>query len=296
MALPRDRERSRPAAAARPGLAVAFRNLARLGESPIAMVGTGIVLFWALCALFAPWISPYEPNAQDLSALADPTPSTSHPLGTDLLGRDMLARLLYGARLALTLAPAAVLVAYVAGCAMGLAAGYFGGWADSLISRCSDVVLSFPVLILYVILITAIGPSALNIIFAVTVASSPGIGRIVRGLTLSVRNLDYVSAAEIRGERPLYVMIAEILPSARGPLVVDFCLRIGYTIITIGILGFLGLGLPPPDPDWGGMVRDATALITIWPHMSVLPSVAIVSLAIGFNLLADGLRTIAGRD
>jgi peptide/nickel transport system permease protein len=175
-------------------------------------------------------------------------------------------------------------------------AGYLGGWVDMLISRISDIILSFPVLILFIILITAIGPSALNIIIAVTVASSPGIGRIVRGMFLELRNHEYVDAAKIRGESALYIMVVELLPNARGPLIVDACVRMGYTIITIGVLGFLGLGLPPPDPDWGGMVVKAKGFISIWPHMAIMPSIAISSLVVGFNLLADGLREISMRD
>ena len=278
------------------GLRRVGRGLARLSESPVGMVGAGIVLLWAIGAVFVPWFADWPPNYQDVTAIADPTPSAQHLLGTDNLGRDMLARIFHGARVALTLAPAAVLVAYLVGCTMGMIAGYVGGWVDTVISRISDVILSFPVLILYILLITAFGPSAFNIIIAVTVASWPGIGRNVRGLTLEIKNQEYVAAAQLRGEHILFILVLEILPNASGPLIVDFCLRIGYTIIIIGILGFLGLGLPPPDPDWGGMVKDTTAMITIWPHMSVLPSLAIVSLAVGVNLLADGLREISLRD
>ncbi|MFQ5983952.1 MAG: ABC transporter permease [Alphaproteobacteria bacterium] len=267
-----------------------------LRESPVAMIGSGLVLFWVVLALLAPWISPYDPNAQDFAALADPTPSDKHWLGTDHLGRDLVARLLWGARTVLTVAPLAMLSAYFVGCLMGMAAGYYGGWIDNFISRISDIILSFPVLIVYIILISSIGPSALNIIFAVTFASSPGIGRIVRGLILDLKSNEYVAAAQIRGESAFYIMAVELLPNARGPLIVDACLRMGYTTITIGILGFLGLGLPPPDPDWGGMVKDTTALITVWPHMSLIPSIALVTLVVGFNLLADGLREIAQRD
>ncbi len=271
-----------------------------LRESPVAIIGSVLIAFWVLMAVFAPLVTPYDPNANDFAMLADPTPAwypwEAHWLGTDHLGRDIWARLVWGARTVLTVAPIAVFSAYVFGCLMGMLAGYFGGWVDLLVSFTSDIILSFPVLILYIILITALGPSALNIIFAVTFVSAPGIGRIVRGLVLDLRNHEYVDAAKIRGESPIYIMVVELLPNARGPLIVDGCLRMGYTIITIGILGFLGLGLPPPDPDWGGMVKDTTAMMTIWPHMSILPSIAISTLVIGFNLLADGLREISLRD
>ncbi len=274
----------------------AVRLFRILGESPVAIVGIFLIGFWVVVALFAPLLTTFEPNAQDYAALADPNPGGSHWLGTDYLGRDMWSRLAWGARTVLTVAPIAVFVAYIVGCTMGMVSGYMGGWVDTLVSRVSDIILSFPVLILYIILISTVGPSALNIVVAVTIASSPGIGRIVRGLVLDLRSHEYVDAARIRGEHPVYIMVVELLPNARGPLIVDACVRMGYTIITIGVLGFLGLGLPPPNPDWGGMVRETTAMMTIWPHMSILPCIAISSLVIGFNLLADGLREISMRD
>ncbi len=295
--------KSSPDAAASPGrlgrgvgLWRVLRAIGLLRESPVAIIGSGLVLFWVVVAILAPWISAYEPNAIDFTALADPTPSAVHWLGTDHLGRDMVSRLAWGARTVLTVAPIAVLTAYLIGCTMGMVAGYLGGWVDDLISFISDIILSFPVLILYIILITAFGPSALNIIVAVTFVSAPGIGRIARALVFDLRTREYVDAAKTRGERPLYIMLVEILPNARGPLIVDACLRMGYTIITIGVHGFLGLGLPPPDPDWGGMVKDTTAMMVVWPHMSLFPCIAISSLVIGFNLLADGLREVSLRD
>ncbi len=273
-----------------------FRWGGLLRESPVAIIGLLLIGFWLFVAIFAPLLTDFGPNAQDFGALADPTPGDVHWLGTDHLGRDMWSRLIYGARTVFIVAPIAVLVAYLVGCTMGMVAGYKGGMIDGLISRISDIILSFPVLILYIILISTVGPSALNIVVAVTLASSPGIGRIVRGMVLDLRNQEYVDAAKIRGESPLYIMVVELLPNARGPLIVDACVRMGYTIITIGVLGFLGLGLPPPDPDWGGMVKDTTAMVIVWPHMSIFPSIAISSLVIGFNLLADGLREISMRD
>jgi len=273
-----------------------YRWLSLLRESPVAIIGLTLIGFWVAVAIFAPWLTSYDPNAQDFNALADPTPGGVHFLGTDHLGRDIWSRLIWGARTVLWVAPTAVAIAYFFGCLMGMLAGYYGGWVDTLVSRISDIILSFPVLILYIILISTVGPSPLNIIVAVTLASSPGIGRIVRGMVLDLRGLEYVDAAKIRGETPFYIMVVELLPNARGPLIVDGCVRMGYTIITIGVLGFLGLGLPPPDPDWGGMVKDTTAMIVVWPHMAVLPSIAISSLVIGFNLMADGLREISMRD
>lgn len=270
--------------------------LRRLPSSRVAMVGLALVLFWVAVALLAPVLPVPSPTAQDYAAIAHPGSSARHLLGVDPLGRDTLARVVWGARTVLAVAPAAVLAAYVVGCAMGLLAGYYRGWVDVVISRVSDVILSFPVVVLYVILIANIGPSALNIVVAAGPASAPGIARIVRGLVLSLMHQDFIAAAELRRESDLYIMLVELLPNCRGPLITDFCLRLGYVTIAIGTLGFLGLGLPPPTPDWGGMVKQGTAMLTVYPHMSLYPAFALVSLVLGFNLLADGLTELSMSD
>jgi len=260
------------------------------------MLGAVRVLFWVFVALFVPWLAPYVPNANDYMALADPTPSAEHWLGTDNQGRDILSRIIWGSRTVLTVGPIAVICGYLVGCTLGLLAGYYRGWVDIVMMRIADIILSFPVIILYIVIIAIYGPSALNIIIAVTFTAAPQIIRIVRGLTLEIRERDYVAAAKMRGEPAWYIMLVEILPNARGPLIVDACLRMGYTTIAIGVLGFLGLGLPPPDPDWGGMVKDTYGYMQTWPHMALIPCAAISSLVVGFNLLADGLREISLRD
>jgi peptide/nickel transport system permease protein len=286
-----------PERRAAPTIGLAWlRRLYPLRESPSAMIGIALTLFWVLAALFAPWLAPYPPNANDLAALAHPTPSAAHLLGTDHLGRDILSRVLWGARTVLTVAPVAVLGATAFGSLVGLAAGYYRGWIDLVITRISDIVLSFPVIILYMIILAIYGSSALNIIAVITLTKAPIIARIVRGITLELREREYVAAAKMRGESALYIMLVEILPNARGPLIVEMCLRMGYTIITIGVLGFLGIGLPPPDPDWGGMVKDTYGMMSVWPHMSLIPCAVISSLVIGFNLLSIGLREIGLRD
>ncbi len=271
---------------------VGRRKRKLLFRSRTAAIGFFLVSFWVLAALFAPVLPLASPTQQDALALADPTPSAKHVLGTDLLGRDVLSRLIYGARTVLTVAPLSVAVAMLVGITIGMLAGYYGGWIDLLISRISDILLAFPVVVLYVILIANIGPSILNIVIATTIASAPGIGRITRSLVLGLKQQEYIAAAKLRGENALYIMVVELLPNCRGMLIVDACLRIGYTIITIGILGFLGLGLPPPNPDWGGMVKESTTVLNVWPLMSLFPAFAIVSLVLGFNLLADGLREL----
>lgn len=275
-----------------------LQTVALLRESPVGMIGAAIVAFWVLVAIFAPLIAPFDPNASIQPMVR---PMSEHAqgmfyLGTDHLGRDILSRLVWGSRTVLFYAPLATAVAYAVGIVMGLAAGYHRGWVDDILSRLADMILSFPVLVLYIIVIATIGPSAVNIVIAIVFASAPGIMRIVRGLVLDLRNRDYVAAAQTRGESAWRIMLLEILPNARGPLVVDACLRLGYVIITIGVLGFLGLGLPPPDPDWGGMINETRAMALVFPHMTLIPCLAISSLILGFNLLADGLREISLRD
>ncbi len=279
----------------RQGLAKLIYNIGLLRESWAAMIGVAIVIFWVAVAIFAPALAPFDPNEADYAAIMQ-GPSDVHLLGTDLSGRDILSRIIYGAQRILTVAPIAMVVAYAVGILLGVLSGYYGGWIDTVVTFVVNIILSFPLIVLFIVLLSAFGPSAVNVVVAVTFAASPAIARIVRGLVLDIRSLEYVSAAQIRGENGLYIMLVELLPNARGPIIVDFCLRMGYTIIAIGVLGFLGLGLPPPDPDWGGMVSEARALITTHPYMAIFPSIAISSIVIGFNLLADGLREISLRD
>ncbi|MCA8906954.1 MAG: ABC transporter permease [Rhodospirillaceae bacterium] len=297
----------------------ALRTIKAIGlirESWVGSIGLGIVIFWVLIAVFAPVLAPYDPT-QQIGPLLNAGPmSCAEPgqrylndtgiattdgsecflLGGDQLGQDVLSRIIYGAQSVLFYAPLATACAYAVGIAMGLLAGYKRGWIDDVLSRVGDVILSFPVLVLYVVIITAFGPSDLNIILAVTFASAPGIMRIVRGLVLDLRNRDYVGAAQTRGESSLYIMFVEILPNARGPLIVDACLRLGYTTITLGVLGFLGLGLPPPDPNWGNLIAENREVVFTSPHSTLFPCLAISSLVLGLNMLADGLREVSLKD
>jgi peptide/nickel transport system permease protein len=274
-----------------------LRSILLLRESPLGIIGAVLVAFWIVVAICAPWLSPYDPNDNDFDAGIIAPPSADHWLGTDDQARDLLSRIIWGSRIVLIISPLATLCAYIVGCAMGLFAGYYRGWVDMVLMQVCNVILSFPVLVLYVIIVMKFGPSPVNIVVAVTFVASPQVARLVRSQTLELREREYVAAAKMRGEPAWYIMLVEILPNARGPLIVDACLRMGYTAITIGILGFLGLGLRPPDPDWGGMINATYGYVMGGQVlMSLAPALALSSLVVGLSLLADGLREISLRD
>ena len=277
------------------GFHTIFVNLFR--ESLLGSIGLFICLFWVLVAIFAPWIAPFDP-LEGIKPLT--SPMTTHEgntfwMGTDLKGRDILSRVIYGSRTIMVWAPIATLSAYIVGSAFGLIAGYYGKNIDDFISFIANVILSFPVLLLLILVILVLGPSGASIVVAVTFSSSPAIFRIVRGEVLTLRSRDFIAAAKTRGESVPYILISEILPNARGPLIVDACLRMGYTTIFIGVLGFLGLGFPPPNPDWGSMVNEHRSMAMTFPHMTVFPCLAISTLVLGLNLLADGVREVVNR-
>lgn len=267
----------------------AWESLSAIFRSRVAVVGLSIVLFWVLVAIFAPILAPHSPFAQDSSAI-NQGPSALYPLGTDQLGRDILSRLIYGSRTILLLAPISVLCSVALGTLLGLIGGYYGGLVDEVVMRILDAIMAFPTILLYLIIISAIGPSAFNVVLAITFVGAPGIARLVRSLTLDIRVRDFVAAAKLRGDSDWRIMFVEILPNARGPLIIDAMLRVGYAIFAIGTLGFLGLGLPPPTPDWGGMINEARKYIWTNPLGVLWPAIAISSLVVGLNLFADGLR------
>jgi peptide/nickel transport system permease protein len=278
-------------------------RLSILFASKIAMIGLVIVTFWILVAIFAPLLTSYSPTAQDYKA-QNSGPSAAHILGTDDLGRDLWSRLVYGARVVLVVLPVGehfwlpigtaiwgVLLGLVVGITLGLMGAYLGGWIDEVVMRLLDAMMAFPVILLYMIIIAAVGASATNVVLAIAIVGTPGIARLVRSLALDIRTRDYIRAAEIRGENPFYIMFVEILPNARGPIIIDAMLRVGYAIFAMGTLGFLGLGLPPPSPDWGSMVAAGRRYILSGsPWAALWPSLAIATLVVGLNLLADGLR------
>ncbi|NIQ40325.1 MAG: ABC transporter permease subunit [Proteobacteria bacterium] len=271
--------------------------------SRTATIGLLIVSFWVFVAIFAPRLTSYTPVEIDWRA-PNQGPTAAHPLGTDELGRDLWSRLIYGARVVLVILPLSdqawipggtaiwgVFASLVIGATLGLIAGYHGRWMDEIIMRLLDAMMSVPVILLYLIIVSAIGASAVNVVIAIAIVGTPGIARLVRSLTLDIRTREYIRAAETRGESPWYIMFVEILPNARGPIIIDAMLRVGYAIFAMGTLGFLGLGLPPPSPDWGSMVAKGREFILAGsPWAALWPSLAIASIVVGLNLFADGLR------
>lgn len=304
----------------RPGRHIKFiRSVGLLRESPIGMFGAFLVLFWIFIAVFVDVLPIRDPLSQSgpdlLKPMLSPAPDGgTYWLGTDDKGRDILSRLFYGSRLVLFWSAFATVVAYAAGMLMGVAAGYKGGWWDEVLSFIGNVFLAFPQMVLYIVILSQLGPDSplgqwlgyhgfdtvwvkgLTIVLAVMFATAPQVARIVRGLVLDLKTRDYVAAAEVRGESAIYIMLVELLPNARGPLIVDACLRLGYVTIAIAALGFLGLGLPPPDPDWGKMISEVRGFGQMAANAMIWPALAISSLVLGLNLLADGLREISLRD
>jgi len=355
------------------GAGYAFRR--KLGlfghilETGPGLAGLLLVGFWLFTAIFAKWIMLFDPLGQ-IADMKDALPgaiepASGHPylFGGDKLARDVFGRVVAGSRIVLVIAPLATLLALSVGIALGLPAGYLGGRIDAFLSFLANLVLAFPIILLFYLLVSPgiletpipyalaaifflfpivllfvlvysgyktrprqlaillasislvggwlfatfvfdadplgiirVSPSTLNIFIAVALASGPGIFRIVRGLTLDIKSREYVFAAQTRGETPWYIMLWEILPNARGPLIVDSCLRIGYTTILLGALGYFGLGMPPESPDWGTMIKESSRFMRLFVHPALPPALAMTSFVFGLNLLADALREQSLRD
>ena len=355
----------------------------KLFDSPLGMVGFGIVMFWVFTAIFADLIMTHDPLTQ-VSGMKNKIPGypmssagkegvfQHYLLGGDIMARDVFSRVVLGSRVVLIIAPAATAFAFMVGITLGLPAGYYGGRFDTTLSFISNLVLAFPVILLFFLLVTpeirlagieignytwtiptimasilfifpiiftiilfnsryftqpnkrnfligftvlfggwlylglawdadpfgliSIDPNILIVFVSVVFVNSPTVFRIVRGIVLDIKTRDYVAAGQTRGEGPWYIMLWEILPNARGPLIVDFCLRIGYTTILLGTLGFFGLGLSPESPDWGTTINSGRRLLSIYPHPALVPAFSLMSLVLGLNLLADGLREESLKD
>jgi peptide/nickel transport system permease protein len=253
------------------------------------MIGAAILLVFVIFAIFGETLAPDDPYATDpLNDLA--APSSDHWFGTDRVGRDVLSRVIVGARDILIVAPVATLLGTVLGTALGLVTGYFRGPIDDILSRFIDAFLALPTVIIGILAIVALGTSKLTVIFVIGLVFAPIIARTVRAAVLQEREMEYVAAAQLRNERTSYILFAEILPNVMGPVMVEFTVRLGYAIFTVATLSFLGFGIQPPAPDWGLQVFEHYGLISggyWWPVL--FPALAIAILVIGVNLLADGI-------
>ena len=263
----------------------------RLRRTPATFAGLLIVLFFLLMAVFGPLVSPYGFAEQNIAARLQP-PSPSHLFGTDLFGRDILSRVLLGSREMFVLSGSGTVAAVLLGLSIGLFAGYYGGLLDEIVMRLMDVLLSVPALLLAMLLLAMAGPSELNVVLVVVILYIPMVSRVVRSVVLDLKTKEFVEAAKVRGETGLFIMFREILPNATAPLIVESAARFSYSIFLIASLGFLGLGVQPPSPNWGLMVADARDSFALAPWMLLFPSAAISLLIIGVSLLGDGLRRL----
>ena len=255
-------------------------------------IGTFIVVGAALLALLGPTMTPFDPAAQTL-ALRLARPSAAHPFGLDELGRDILARVLAGARISFLVGLTVVFVSASVGTLLGAAAGYFGGLLDDAISRVIDMLLAFPGLLLAIALVAVLGPSLANVLVALTIIGWVGYARLVRGQVLRARELDYVQAARAQGAGVARILWRHVIPAALPAVVVQATLGMAGAIVSEAALSFLGLGVQPPTPSWGTMLNGGRAHLLDAPHLTVFPGLAIAILVLGFNFLGDGLRDLA---
>ena len=267
-------------------------RLRLLVRRPGFIIGSVLLLFWLVCAVGGDRITPYDP-INDFGPPNTP-PNAEHLMGTDQLGRDVLSRVMAGARDVLIAAPAAALVSVAAGTLLGLLMGYYRGWTDEVAGRIIEALLSIPVVLVGLLIVSSLGASRLVVAGAVAVLFTPIVTRTVRAAVIAEAQLDYVTSARLRGESGLFVMTREILPNVSGTIVVEFTVRIGYTVFTIATLTFLGAGIQPPSPDWGLQIADTYRLIQAgqwWP--TLFPAMAIASLVIATNLVADSIETVS---
>ncbi|HEX9127199.1 MAG TPA: ABC transporter permease [Methylomirabilota bacterium] len=289
------------------GIAVALRapvpveerqwlvTLKRLARRRTALFGLGVVVVVLLAALFAPWLTPFDPLEQDINQrLKEPGWQTAagriHLLGTDHLGRDILARVIFGSRIALVVGVSAVLISGVLGMAIGLVSGYFGGKVDDFFMRLADIQLAFPFILLAIAVIGVLGPNLRNIIIVIGVSSWVVYARVVRGEVLSIREREFVQAAIALGSRDGRVLVRHVLPNAFTPWLVVATLDMARVIVIESALSFLGLGVQPPTPTWGGMLADGRVYLSTAWWLATFPGLAILVTVLGINLLGDGLR------
>jgi peptide/nickel transport system permease protein len=273
-------------------------TFARLMRSPTFVIAVLVIAFWTFCAFFGYRIAPHDPTFQTIDVLH--SPSSAYPFGTDNIGRDVLSRVLAGSRSTMEIAPAATLIATVAGTAFGLALGYFGGWFDEIVSRFIDAFLAIPGIIFLIAVIASLGTSVLTLIITIGLAFTPIIARTVRAAVLAEAHQDYVQAAKLRGERAPYILFVEILPNIVPPIVVESTVRLGYAIFTLAGITFLGLGLQPPTPDWSVDITAGFSNLNDTVHNGyywqvLFPGLAIISICVAVAMLADSLQQVFDR-
>jgi peptide/nickel transport system permease protein len=267
---------------------VSPRRRLRTGlRQPLALIGLAIVLAWMLLALFASWVAPHDPLAQDF-VLFEP-PSRAHPFGTDELGRDVLSRVVYGARLSLPLAVLLVSLSILVGGVLGSIAGYFRSLPDAIVMRTVDLVFAFPAIILAMVVTASLGPNVRNAVLAIVVVSWPTYARVVRGLVLSLGDSQFVQSSRLLGSSSRRTLVRDILPNLAGPVIVLGTLDLANAILLLSGLSFLGLGAQPPTPEWGSMVAVGTQNFQFW-WVGMFPGLAIFTAVLAFNFLGDSLR------
>lgn len=263
--------------------------LRRLFRNKLAIIGMVLLGLFVFCAIFAPWIAPYDPIAQDITRRREP-PSWKHPFGLDEVGRDLLSRVIYGARVSLYVGVASVSMAIVIGTLIGAISGYAGGWIDNIVMRIMDIMLAFPSLLLAIAIVAILGPGLLNMLYAIAFVSIPAYARLVRASVLAAKEMDYVLAARAVGCSSSRILFRHIMPNCLTPIIVQGTLGIATAILDAAGLSFLGLGAQPPTPEWGAMLGQGRGSVFTAPHVVIFPGLAIMLTVLGFNLLGDGLR------
>ena len=273
-------------------LGQSYLSWLRLRRNPLAMVGLTITLVLILVAIFAPILSPHDPITQDLSRRLLPPLTPGNPLGTDDFGRDILSRILYGSRTTLYIVMLVILTAPVVGLVIGTVAGYFGGWIDVVLMRITDIFLAFPKLILALALVAVLGPGMENAVLAIALTSWPPYARVARAETLTVRSSDYIAAVKLQGAGAARIIWGHIIPMCLPSVIIRVTLDMAGVILTAAGLGFLGLGVQPPLPEWGLMISAGRKYLFEQWWVATMPGLAIFIVSLGFNLLGDGLRDV----
>lgn len=265
---------------------ISFR---RMRKSRTAIFGIIIIILFTLVAFLAPFISPYDPLEQNFIKSFRP-PSAEHYLGTDEFGRDVFSRIIYGARISLQIGFVAVFISLIVGVSVGLIAGYYGGWLDMAVMRVMDLMLSFPYILLALVIMSILGPGIYNAMVAIGIVYVPQYARIVRSSVLSVKKKEYVIAAKALGANDFRIILKHIFLNSMAPIIIQTTLSIGRAIINAAGLSFLGLGAQPPTPEWGAMLSNGQDFLRNAPWIATFPGIAIALLVLGFNLVGDGLR------